>query len=222
MLELSTIQQIAVWLLPVLFAITLHEAAHAWAASRCGDNTAVILGRLSFNPIKHIDLLGTIIIPIVVLILSHFNFVFGWAKPVPINSNNFKHPTRDTVLVTGAGPFSNILMAIFWAIVLKIASLTSIHYHLSSNIILFFLLAGNAGILINLLLAFLNLIPILPLDGGRILSALLPYRIALAYQKLEPFGFLIVMALLVTGALGLMIGLPMEFSLSLLKSIFNI
>src|SRR5436309_2993734 len=112
MLELSTIQQICVWILPMLFAITIHEAAHAWVASRCGDTTAKALGRLSFNPIKHIDVLGTIVIPLTILILSQFHFAFGWAKPVPVNSRIFKKPRRDMVLVAGAGPVVNLLMAI--------------------------------------------------------------------------------------------------------------
>ncbi|CEK11211.1 site-2 protease family protein [Legionella hackeliae] len=219
MLELTTVQQIAIWILPVLFAITLHEASHAWVAYRLGDTTAKMLGRLSFNPIRHIDLIGTIIVPIVVLIVSQFNFVFGWAKPVPINDSQFRHPRRDVALSTAAGPLSNLLMAILWAGLLKLAINLNPQ---SSNAALFLLLASRAGVIINLLLAYLNLIPIPPLDGSRILASLLPPRQAYVYQKIEPWGFFILLLLMFTGILSWLINPPIQWSLMLLRSLFNL
>ncbi|WED43819.1 site-2 protease family protein [Legionella cardiaca] len=219
MLELSTAQQITIWLLPILFAITFHEAAHAWVAYRLGDTTAKMLGRLSFNPIRHIDLVGTIIVPIVVLILSQFNFVFGWAKPVPINASQFRNVRRDTALTTAAGPVSNLLMAIIWGGLLKLAANLNPQ---SSNLALFLLLTSRAGIIINLLLAYLNLIPIPPLDGSRIVASILPPRQAYFYQKIEPFGFIILLLLMFTGILGWLINPPIQWSLIALRSLFNL
>lgn len=197
MLTLTLIQKIAVWALPVLLAITLHEAAHAFVAYRLGDSTAKMLGRLSLNPIRHIDLIGTIIVPILIGVLSQFNFVFGWAKPVPINENQFKNPRRDIALATAAGPISNFIMAILWAILLKIALSLS-----ASTPALFLALTSQAGILINLILAFLNLLPIPPLDGSRVVASLLPVQSSQQYLKLEPYGFFILIILLATGILG--------------------
>ncbi|MBA3537956.1 MAG: site-2 protease family protein [Tatlockia sp.] len=219
MLDLSIAQKIAIWILPVLFAITIHEAAHAWVAARLGDTTAKMLGRLSFNPMKHIDLVGTILVPIFVLIVSQFSFVFGWAKPVPINSNLFRKPRRDLALATGAGPLSNLIMAFFWAICLKIGSMLN---PATSNLALFLVLSGQAGIVINLLLAYLNLLPILPLDGGRILTSLLPIRQAMQYQKTEPYGIFILLFLIFTGVIGWIIRPPISWSLNGLYSLFNL
>lgn len=223
MLELSAIQQIVVLILPVLFAITLHEAAHAFAAWRCGDNTAVILGRLSLNPVKHIDLLGTIIVPILVFIFSGFHFIFGWAKPVPINTRHFKNPRRDLVFVSAAGPLANFTMAVLWACILKTSMIIAVVYTLLQNpVILFFILTAKTGIIINLVFAFLNLIPIPPLDGGRILAAILPYHWAMQFAKIEPYGFYILLALLFTNILTWMIEQPTEWAYQLLKSLFYI
>lgn len=217
--ELTTAQQIAIWLLPVLFAITLHEAAHAWVAYALGDTTAKALGRLSFNPIRHIDLIGTIIVPIAILLVSHFNFVFGWAKPVPIDARQFHHIRRDIILSTGAGPLSNLLMAIMWAGLLKLALILDPR---SSNAVLFLLLASRAGIIINLLLAFFNLIPIPPLDGSRIVASLLPLKQAYFYQKIEPFGFLILIVLVFMGVIGWLIDPPIQWSLAVIRAMFNL
>ncbi|KTD07171.1 site-2 protease family protein [Legionella jamestowniensis] len=217
--ELTAVQQIAIWLLPVLFAITFHEAAHAWVAYRLGDTTAKMLGRLSFNPIKHIDLIGTIIVPIAILILSQFNFVFGWAKPVPINDSQFRNPRRDVALTTAAGPLSNLLMAVIWAGLLKLA--TNLDPQ-SSNFALFLLLTARAGIIINLLLAYLNLIPIPPLDGSRIVASLMPPRSASIYLRLEPWGFFILIILMFTGILAWLINPPIQWSLLFLRSLFNL
>ncbi|MFC3907851.1 site-2 protease family protein [Legionella dresdenensis] len=219
MIELTSIQQAAVWIIPVLFAITVHEAAHGWVAYKLGDTTAKMLGRLTFNPIKHIDPVGTIAVPILVLVLSNYSFVFGWAKPVPINSNNFRKPRRDMALATAAGPASNLLMAIFWAIVLKLATFLN---PAQSAAALFMLLSARAGILINLLLAYLNLIPIPPLDGSRIVASLLPARYAMVYQKIEPFGFFILLAMMLTGVLNWILTPLMKGSLQAISSLLNI
>ena len=217
--ELSTIQQICIWILPMLFAITVHEAAHAWVAFKCGDTTAKALGRLTFNPIKHIDLIGTILVPLAVLILSQFHFAFGWAKPVPISSRAFKNPRRDLVLVAGAGPVVNLLMAVIWAGIAKIS--LGLHPELS-NAALFFFLSAQAGIVINLLLAFLNLIPIPPLDGGRIATALLPYSWSTQLSKLEPYGFLILLVLMFSGGLAFLLNPLINAAINLLQQLFNL
>ncbi len=219
MLELTIVQKISLWILPILLAVTVHEAAHGWVASRLGDNTARLLGRLTFNPIKHIDVIGTIIVPIVVLIISNFNFVFGWAKPVPIDSRNFKNPRRDVALATAAGPLANLIMAILWAGLVKIGLLLLPVY---SSVALFLVLSANAGIVINLLLAFLNLLPIPPLDGGRILVSVLPYKQASLLAKIEPYGFFILLILLFTNVINWIIISPIMWSEHLLKVLFHI
>lgn len=217
--ELTTIQQIAVWIIPVLLAITLHEAAHAWVASLCGDTTAKQLGRLSFNPVKHIELFGTIILPIMILIFSNFHFVFGWAKPVPINTAQMPHPRRGMALSTAAGPLSNLLMAVIWTALFKLA--TFMHPETSYSA-LFLLLTSQAGILINLIFAFLNLLPIPPLDGSRILASLLPIRWAYRYFKIEPFGFVILLLLMVFNVLGWLLNPLITTALVVLKYSFNL
>lgn len=219
MIELSAIQQVCVWILPMLFAITLHEAAHAFVAARCGDTTAKALGRLSLNPIKHIELFGTIIVPILILVVSHFHFAFGWAKPVPINASLFKKPRRDLFLVAAAGPFSNLLMAILWTAILKMSTYWNPQVSYTA---LFFLLSAQAGIIINLVLAFLNLLPIPPLDGGRILAALLPYRYMLILQRIERFGFFILLILMFTGALAALLNPMINAAINLLQQLFHI
>ncbi|MCE3046127.1 site-2 protease family protein [Legionella sp. 16cNR16C] len=217
--ELSTIQQIAIWIIPVLLAITIHEASHAWVASLCGDRTAEQEGRLSFNPIRHIDLFGTIIVPLLVLTLSKFSFVFGWAKPVPIMPSRMRNPRRDLALVTLAGPLSNLVMAIFWAICFKIS------FYLDpqrTSYALFLLLAARAGMIINLLLCFFNLLPIPPMDGSKVVMSLLSPRAAMKFQKIEPYGFFIVLLLLITGALSWILNPLMNYSLRLLVAVFHL
>jgi len=219
MAELSLIQQIAIWAIPVLLAITLHEAAHAFVAHRLGDSTAKLLGRLTLNPFKHIDLIGTIILPILVGVLSQFKFVFGYAKPVPVNWMQLRNPRRDAALVTIAGPLSNFIMAFIWAACFKIAIILDPR---SSNIVLFLLLTARAGIIINLVLAFLNLLPIPPLDGSRVVNSLLPPRYSDYYMRLEPFGFLILILLLFTGLLGAILYPLLIGGFSVLRAIFNL
>jgi len=201
--ELSLIQRIVVWILPVIFAITVHEVAHGWAAKKYGDNTASMLGRLTLNPMKHIDLVGTIIIP-GLLLLTFTGFVFGWAKPVPVDARNFKNPRRDMAMVALAGPVSNILMALAWALIARIGGLIGVEF-----ITMPLIYMGIAGISINLVLAFINLLPIPPLDGSRVLTRFLPARLAWQYDKLERWGFLIMLVLLYTKILNLILAYPM-------------
>lgn len=205
--ELDIIQQIAVLALPLLFAITVHEAAHGWAAYRLGDNTAQQMGRVTLNPIKHIDLIGTVIMPLLILFISQFNFMLGWAKPVPVNFNRLKSPRRDTALVALAGPGANFLMAIGWAFVAKLGVMIGDQF--VGTPFLFYM--GNMGIFINVILMVLNLLPLLPLDGGRVLHSLLPTRLAQAFGQLEPYGFFILVILLLTHVLEQILSPPIQF-----------
>lgn len=207
---LTLAQTIAVWILPVLLAITLHEAAHAFVAYRCGDPTAKGFGRLSLNPIKHIDLIGTIVVPIVIGALSHFQFVFGWAKPVPVNWRNLRHPRRDMALVALAGPVSNLIMALFWFLCAK----AGLYWVQDAPMIgQYLFLTGRAGIWINLILAVLNLLPIPPLDGSRVLLSILPASFIKYYVFIERFGFLILIALLLTGILNQFLMVPVLWAI---------
>ncbi len=199
--ELSLLEKIVIWAIPVIFAITVHEVAHGWVASQLGDPTAKSLGRLTLNPVKHIDPVGTIIIPLILLYIG--NFIFGWAKPVPVTWKNLGHPRRDMALVALAGPSANLLMIIIWAILAKCILMAG---NGASETLQLLLYMCGAGILINILLMVLNLFPILPLDGGRVLSAMLPTAWARSYARLEPFGLIILVALLATGMLGKILG----------------
>ena len=187
---------IAVWIVPVLFAITLHEAAHGWVAYKLGDPTAKSLGRISINPIKHIDPVGTVVVPIFLATLSPF--VMGWAKPVPVEPRYFKAPLLDMALVAVAGPVSNFFMACFWAMFIVLVS-SAIS---PSDTLTFMAQMGQNGIIINIVLMVLNLLPIPPLDGGRVVAGILPPALALPFMKLERFGMVIILLLLVTGVLG--------------------
>jgi Zn-dependent protease len=208
MLELTAFQKLIVWVPPVLLAITLHEAAHGWLASRLGDPTARMLGRVSANPVKHIDPVGTVLVPGVLLLLG--GFLFGWAKPVPITARNFDRPRRDMALVGAAGPLSNLLMAFLWAMVIRGAGLFADNFSQAGRVLL---LMGIAGIFINVSLTVLNLLPLPPLDGGRILSGILPGRYASVLDRLEPYGLLILVGLIVTGFLSRILGPPLFFLL---------
>ena len=182
------IQTIAVYALPVLFAITLHEAAHAYAAKFFGDATAYVQGRMSLNPVKHIDPLGTILIPVVLYFATGGSFLFGYAKPVPIDFGNLRNPKRDMAWVALAGPGANFLMALLWLIFSRVL----IFLHVSEP---FFMQMAKAGVLTNLVMLAFNLFPIPPLDGGRVLTSLLPRKYAYKFAQIEPYGFFIVMAL---------------------------
>jgi len=192
--DLTLVQRIAVWALPVLFAITVHEVAHGWIARKLGDNTAFMLGRLTLNPLKHIDPVGTLLIPGILLLLPG-GFIFGYAKPVPINWKNLRNPKRDMALVAVAGPAANLLMAIAWALLLRLGVSLG-----GTGAALVYM--GVAGITINAILMVLNLLPLPPLDGGRVMTGLLPGPLAYKFSRIEPYGFFILIGLLVTGVLG--------------------
>lgn len=213
--DLSLLQRIIVWILPVVFAITVHEVAHGWVAKKYGDNTASLLGRLTLNPIKHVDLLGTIIIP-ALLLITGTGFIFGWAKPVPVNPNNFKKPRADMAIVALAGPVSNLLMATAWALVARLGVTIGMSVKMIAEPMIYM---GIAGITINLVLAILNLLPIPPLDGSRILSGLLPNYWAWQYNKLERFGFIILMILLATNLLDALLAYPLFIAQQLFFSL---
>lgn len=217
-MELSLAQKIAVWALPLIFAITLHEVAHGFVAMLCGDYTARLSGRLSINPLKHIDPIGTVVLPLLMLVVS--NFVFGWAKPVPVDPRNFKNPRRDMALVALAGPVSNLLMALLWAGVAKLGLQLMMQQSAWVGRPLAYM--GEAGIMINLVLAVLNLIPLPPLDGGNILKGLLPPRLAYKVAMIEPYSFFILILLLVSGVLTFIIGPPIEFLFSLIEQLFGL
>jgi Zn-dependent protease len=197
MLDLNLVQKIAVWIVPVLLAITVHEVAHGWVASLLGDKTACMLGRLTLNPLKHVDPMGTILIPGMLLLLQA-GFIFGYAKPVPVTWQNLRNPKRDMALVAVAGPAANLLMAIGWALLMRVGLLLG-----QQGLALVYM--GVAGISINTILMVLNLLPLPPLDGGRVLTGLLPGPWAYRLSRIEPYGFFILIALLVTGLLGLIL-----------------
>lgn len=215
--ELSTMQRIAIWSLPVLFAITVHEVAHGWVAKKLGDSTAQMMGRLTLNPIKHIDPIGTIVVPLVLLTLG--GFIFGWAKPVPVTWENLKNPKKDMALVAVAGPAANLIMAFFWAIIMKVGFIIGV----GSEWFAFPMIAmGQAGIFINIILMILNLIPLPPLDGGRIATSLLPGPISYKFSRIEPYGFFILLGLLATGLLGKFLWPPVEATIRVIYAIFQL
>lgn len=192
--ELSVLQKIIIWALPVFLAITVHEAAHGWVAYHLGDDTAHRAGRITLNPLKHIDPIGTVLLPLILVAFS--NFIFGWAKPVPVNFRQLFHPRRDSALVSLAGPLANLFMAIFWVMIAQIDATL-----MNNEVTLIIALMAWAGISINAALMVLNLLPILPLDGGRILQSLLPPKLAVHFARLEPLGLTLLLILLVTGIL---------------------
>jgi Zn-dependent protease len=217
-MQFSLIQKIILWIVPLVFAITLHEAAHGWVANKLGDPTAKQLGRLTLNPVKHIDLVGTVIIPTILLIIG--GVVFGYAKPVPINWRNLRQPRRDMVLVALAGPMANALMAIIWAAIAKLAVWQYELGHLEISGPLYFM--SMTGIMLNLVLLVLNLLPIPPLDGSRVTASLLHGKIAYYYARLESFGFLILLVLLLLGILSHILNPIVSALSSILNNLFNL
>ena len=191
----NLIQTVALYALPVLFAITIHEAAHGYAARHFGDNTAYLQGRMTLNPLKHIDPIGTILMPLMLYFATSGAFLFGYAKPVPVNFGALRNPKRDMVWVALAGPASNFAQAIFWALMLVGLAATGIEEP-------FFLKMAQAGVLVNLVMWAFNLFPLPPLDGGRILVGLLPWKQAQMVSRIEPWGFFIVMGLVLAGVVG--------------------
>ena len=191
-----SLETIVLWVVPVVLAITLHEAAHGYVARLFGDRTAELLGRITLNPLRHIDPVGTIVVPALLYLTAGPQYIFGWAKPVPVNFGNLQHPKRDMLWVAGAGPFANFVMAFVWMLVLKLSVVDGAWPSQA--------LARMAqiGVSVNLVLMALNVLPIPPLDGGRIAVSLLPGRAAMVWARLEPFGLFIIAALMFTPVLG--------------------
>jgi Zn-dependent protease len=196
----AIIETIALYAIPMIFAITLHEAAHGYVAKYFGDYTAYQAGRVSLNPINHIDPIGTILIPVALVVMTAGQFVFGWAKPVPVNFGNLRDPKRDMLWVAAAGPGANLFMALCWALALKVIVLMPANYFSYP-----LQQMARGGVLLNLGLMVLNLIPIPPLDGGRIAVSLLPNRLAYRFAMIEPYGLIIIVLLLATQVLGAVI-----------------
>ena len=211
-MELTAIKKVTVYAIPIIFAITVHEAAHGYAAKHFGDLTAYNQNRISLNPLRHIDPIGTIILPALTVLLG--GVLFGWAKPVPVNFMNLRHPKKDMLWVAAAGPFSNLIMAIFWTILFGRSA------YFPESMSMFVQQMGIAGISINLSLMVLNLIPLPPLDGGRIAVSLLPNHLAYKYAQIERYGFLILIVLLMTHILDLIIFPLIQISQSLILWIF--
>jgi len=194
------VELIALYAIPMIFAITLHEAAHGYVAKYFGDYTAYQAGRISLNPINHIDPIGTILIPVTLVVVTAGQFVFGWAKPVPVNFGNLRDPKRDMLWVAAAGPGANLFMALCWALALKLVFVLPVNYFSYP-----LQQMAKGGVLLNLGLMVLNLIPIPPLDGGRIAVSLLPNRLAYRFAMIEPYGLIIIVLLLATQVLGAVI-----------------
>lgn len=210
------IQTIAISALPVIFAITLHEAAHGYAARHFGDPTAHLAGRITLNPLRHIDPVGTILIPAMILLFSGGSFLFGYAKPVPVDFGRLRHPKRDMLWVAAAGPAVNLLMALGWAALLKLA--VSAPENLYS---LPLAEMSRVGVLINCALMILNLLPLPPLDGGRIAVSLLPYSLAWRFAQLERWGFPILLVLLFTGILDAIMSPLLGIAMRIIRAIFS-
>ncbi|HEY9397308.1 MAG TPA: site-2 protease family protein [Burkholderiales bacterium] len=219
-MELHLVQTIALYAIPVIFAITLHEAAHGYVAKWFGDTTAYALGRVSLNPLRHIDPVGTILVPLLILLASKLlggsPLLFGWAKPVPVNYHALRRPKRDMMWVAAAGPGANAMMALGWAVALKFAIVNGM---VESD---YFYEIASAGIFVNIILMVLNLLPIPPLDGGRIAVSLLPNKLALSFARIEPYGFPILLLLLVTNLLTVILTPMIIVSYQLIGALFQL
>ena len=229
--ELSLANKLAIWIIPAVFGITVHEVAHGWVANYFGDPTARLAGRLTLNPFRHVDPVGTVVVPLLLLLFS--SVILGWARPVPVDASRLRHPRRDMALVALAGPGSNLLMALLWALVVKLALLY--HSALSGAAVLLIFM-GVAGVYINTILCVLNLLPLPPLDGGRVFTSVLPPRWASVVGRIEPLGILILLALLFTGllwevvvpsleaagaAMNMLIGVSRDFFFQMLFALFG-
>jgi Zn-dependent protease len=213
----SIIQTIALLAIPMVFAITLHEAAHGYVAKHFGDYTAYQAGRISLNPLNHIDPIGTILVPVGLLIVTQGQFVFGWAKPVPVNFSQLRQPKRDMLWVAAAGPGANLAMALAWGFILRLALMTPANYFSHPIQAM-----AQYGVRINLILMVLNLIPIPPLDGGRIAVSLLPNKLTYRFAMIEPYGLIIIVALLATRVLSGVIGAVVAVCRDLIYAVFGL
>ena len=212
----NLIQTLAIYAIPVIFAITLHEAAHGYVARLFGDPTAAEMGRITLNPVKHIDPVGTVIVPALLLLVTKGAFLFGWAKPVPVDFGRLRHPKRDMLWVAAAGPAANLFMALCWAMTLKLAvGMPENAYSLPLAEM------ARAGIMVNGVLMLLNLLPLPPLDGGRIAVSLLPHALAWRFAKIERFGFVILLALMFMGGLNLILTPMLRSFLFFIKNLFG-
>jgi Zn-dependent protease len=211
-MDLTVIQKIVIYALPVIFAITVHEAAHGYAAKHFGDMTAFDAGRITLNPLKHIDLFGTIILPALTVMLG--GILFGWAKPVPVDFRRLRNPKKDMLWVAAAGPASNFVMAIFWALMMKFS------VNAPEAFVLPMALMAKAGVTINIVLMVLNLLPLPPLDGGRIAVSLLPIKLARPFAQIERYGFIILIILLFSGVLGKILEPLINLVYALISTIF--
>lgn len=211
-MDLTVIQKIAIYALPVIFAITVHEAAHGYAAKHFGDMTAFNAGRITLNPLKHIDMFGTIILPALTVMLG--GILFGWAKPVPVDFRRLHNPKKDMLWVAAAGPASNFVMAVFWALVMKFS------VNAPEAFVLPMALMAKAGVTINIVLMVLNLLPLPPLDGGRIAVSLLPIKLARPFAQIERYGFIILIILLFSGVLGKILEPLINLVYALISTIF--
>jgi Zn-dependent protease len=214
--EFNLIQRLIVLVPPILFAVTLHEVAHGWMALRCGDTTAWAQGRLSLNPLRHVDPVGTVLVPCMLFFLG--GFIFGWAKPVPVNYYRLKHPKQDMALVALAGPGANLTMAIGWGLIMLVGKIV---YLTAPWLGIPLYLMGHAGIEINIIIGVLNMLPIPPLDGSRVLSGFLPDRFGQLMMQLEPYGLVILLLLLTTGVLNVVLQPPIYWLQKLIFSIFG-
>jgi len=212
-MELTLVQKIAIYALPVIFAITAHEAAHGYAAKYFGDFTAFNAGRISLNPLRHIDPFGTLLLPALSIMLG--GILFGWAKPVPVDFGKLRQPKKDMLWVAAAGPAANFIMAIFWVFVIKFAA------NMPESMALPLALMGKAGVSINIVLMVLNLLPLPPLDGGRIAVSLLPRHLAIKFAQLERYGFVILIVLLFSGVLSKILSPIIGLVYALIATIFG-